>query len=85
MAPQKIGLAAYWKELLGLIVLLAGILGSCWGLVATPLIQKQIDESQKPIIEAVNYLRFMQMQSLSQEQIEQADRQYTAWKRGNIQ
>jgi len=68
----------------GAVLVLAGVVGLCWRLLAEPAIQKQIDKTTNPIVEVLEYQTYLMMQTMTDEQIKQADESYLASQRTRI-
>jgi hypothetical protein len=60
----------------GAVIASAAVIALCWKLLATPIIQTQIDCSTKPIIEVLEYQTYLMMSNLTDEQIKKADQSY---------
>ena len=62
----------------GAILAAAGVTALCWRLLAEPCVQRQIDKSVNPVVDVLEYQNFLMMQTLTDEQIQKAERSYIA-------
>ena len=68
----------------GAILAAAGVTALCWRLMAEPCIQKQIDHTTNPIIDVLEYQTYLMMQTLTDEQVKNAEESYVTAKRMKI-
>lgn len=77
-----------WQSIITIITTACLIIGGgsvwAWNVFARPAIKEQIDCELKPVKEAIEYQNYLMMSTMSDEQIERAEKMYISAKRGRV-